>query len=75
MRKAMAYADKIGTAFVQDGAEAARKQWRQVADQLRPRVSNVGCSDRRRRGRLPCLYGLSLGKTPRDVIRLNPHLS
>src|SRR5436189_3634497 len=28
----------IGTAFVQDDAEAARTQWRQVADQLRPKV-------------------------------------
>ena len=29
----------LGTAFAQDDAEAARKQWRQVADQVRPRVS------------------------------------
>lgn len=28
----------IGTAFAQDDADAARKQWRSVADQLRPRV-------------------------------------
>jgi hypothetical protein len=28
----------IGTAFVQDDAEAACKQWRQVADQLRPKA-------------------------------------
>jgi transposase-like protein len=50
MRNAMAYAGKtqrrvvsawIGTAFAQDDAEAARKQWRQVADQLRPRVSKL----------------------------------
>lgn len=49
MRDAMAYAGKtqrrivaawIGTVFVQDDAEAARKQWRHVADQARPRVSN-----------------------------------
>ena len=42
MRNAMAYAGKtqrrivsawIGTAFAQDDAEAARKQWREVADQ------------------------------------------
>jgi putative transposase len=31
----------IGTAFVQDDAEAARKQWRQVADQLRPKVPKL----------------------------------
>jgi putative transposase len=46
MRNAMAYAGKtqrcivsawIGTAFAQDDGEAASKQWRSVADQLRPR--------------------------------------
>jgi hypothetical protein len=31
----------IGTAFVQDDAEAARTQWRQVADQLSPKVPNL----------------------------------
>jgi hypothetical protein len=31
----------IGTAFVQDDAEAASKQWRAVADQLRPKVSKL----------------------------------
>jgi putative transposase len=31
----------IGTAFVQDDAEAARAQWRQVADQLRPKVPKL----------------------------------
>ena len=50
MRNAMAHAGKtqrrivsawIGTAFAQDDAEAARKQWRQVADQARPRVSKL----------------------------------
>ena len=50
MRNAMAHAGKtqrrivsawIGTAFAQDDAEAARKQWRQVADQVRPRVSKL----------------------------------
>ena len=47
MRNVLAYAGKhgrrvvaafIGTAFVQDDAEAARTQWRQVTDQLRPKV-------------------------------------
>src|SRR5207237_6614113 len=46
MRNVLAHAGKqgrrvvaafIGTAFAQDDAEAARAQWRQVADQLRPR--------------------------------------
>jgi len=50
MRNAMAYAGKtqrrvvsawVGTAFAQDDAETARMQWRQVADQLRPRVSKL----------------------------------
>ena len=48
MRNALAHAGKaqrrivsawIGTAFAQDDAETARRQWRQVADQARPRVS------------------------------------
>ena len=50
MRNVLAYAGKqgrrvvaafIGTAFVQDDAEAARVQWRQVADQLRPKVPKL----------------------------------
>ena len=51
MRNALAYAGKtqrrivsawIGTAFAQDDAAAARKQWREVADQVRPRVPKLG---------------------------------
>jgi len=50
MRNALAYAGKtqkrivsawIATAFAQDDAEAARKQWRDVADQARPRVPKL----------------------------------
>ena len=50
MRNALAYAGKtqrrivsawVGTAFAQDDAIAARKQWRQVADQVRPRVPKL----------------------------------
>ena len=50
MRNALAHAGKqgrrvvsafIGTAFAQDDADAARTQWRQVADQLRPRVKKL----------------------------------
>lgn len=50
MRNAMAHAGKtqrrivsawVGTAFAQDDADAARKQWRHVADELRPRVSKL----------------------------------
>ena len=47
MHNGMAHASKmqrrivsawIGTAFAQDDADAARSQWRTIADQLRPRV-------------------------------------
>ncbi len=50
MRNALAYAGKtqrrivsawIGTAFAQDDAAAAKKQWREVADQARPRVPKL----------------------------------
>lgn len=50
MRNAMAHAGKtqrrivsawVGTAFAQNDAAAASKQWREVADQLRPRVSKL----------------------------------
>ena len=50
MRNALAYAGKSGrrvvaafiaTAFAQEDAEAARGQWRQVADQLRPKVPKL----------------------------------
>ena len=50
MRNAVAHAGKqgrrvvsafIGTAFAQDDADTARAQWRQVADQLRPRVKKL----------------------------------
>ena len=60
MRNALAHAGKtqrrivsawIGTAFAQDDAEAARKQWRQVADQARPRISRLASIDGRCRSR------------------------
>jgi putative transposase len=50
MRNVLAHAGKqgrrvvaafIGTAFAQDDAGTARTQWRQVADQLRPRVPKL----------------------------------
>jgi putative transposase len=50
MRNALAHAGRqgrrvvsafIGTAFVQDDAEAAKSQWRSVADQLRPKVPKL----------------------------------
>ena len=50
MRNALAHAGKsgrrvvaafIGTAFAQEDADTARAQWRQVADQLRPKVPKL----------------------------------
>jgi putative transposase len=50
MRNALAHAGKSGrrvvsafiaTAFAQKHAEAARQQWRRVADQLRPKVPKL----------------------------------
>ena len=50
MRNALAHAGKsgrrvvsafIGTAFAQDDAEAAKAQWRRVADQLRPKLPKL----------------------------------
>jgi len=50
MRNALAHAGKSGrrvvaafiaTAFAQEDAETARAQWRQVADQLRPKVAKL----------------------------------
>ena len=50
MRNALAYAGKtqrrivsawVGTAFAQDDAAAARKQWRDAADQARPKVPKL----------------------------------
>lgn len=50
MRNALAHAGKSGrrvvsafiaTAFAQDDAEAARAQWRKVADQLRPKLAKL----------------------------------
>lgn len=50
MRNVLAHAGKsgrrvvsafIGTAFAQDDAEAARTQWRRVADQLRPKLPKL----------------------------------
>ena len=57
MRNALAHAGKSGrrvvsafiaTAFAQDDAEAARTQWRKVADQLRPKLPKLRLSRRSR---------------------------
>jgi putative transposase len=50
MRNALAHAGRngrrvvaafIGTAFIQEDADATRMQWRQVADQLRPKMPKL----------------------------------
>jgi putative transposase len=55
MRNALAHAGKtqrrmvsaaIGTVFVQESADAAREQWRSVADQLRGKFPKLGMSRR-----------------------------
>jgi len=65
MRNALAYAGKtqrrivsawVGTAFAQDDAAAARKQWREVADQARG--SQTRRPDGRGRDRRAGLHGL-----------------
>ena len=40
-RADVSYAAFIATAFAQEDAEMARLQWRQVADQLRPKVAKL----------------------------------
>ena len=51
MRNALAHAGKssrrvvaafMGTAFAQDTADAAKTQWRKIADQLRPTLPKLG---------------------------------
>lgn len=47
----------IGTAFAQDDTAAARKQWREVADQVRPRVPRLAMLiDDAKVGVLACSY-------------------
>ena len=54
----------IGTAFVQDDAETARAQWREVADQVAPRC--LACrSHGRGRKRCPRLHELPEDRLPK----------
>jgi len=58
MRNVLAHAGKqgrrvfaafIATAFAQEDADTARSQWRQVADQIRPKVAKLAAlMDRRK---------------------------
>ena len=70
MRNVLAHAGKSGrrvvsafiaTAFAQDDADAARAQWRRVADQLRPKLPKLAALHRRGRGRRPRLHELPAG--------------
>ena len=72
MRNLLAHAGKqgrrvvsafIATAFAQEDAEAARAQWRQVADQLRPKVAEARRPHGRGRGRRARLHELP-GRAP-----------
>ena len=67
MRNVLAHAGRSGrrvvsafiaTAFAQDDAEAARQQWRRVADQLRPKVPKLADPDGHGRARRAGLHGL-----------------
>ena len=67
MRNALAHAGKSGrrvvsafiaTAFAQDDAGAAKAQWRQVADQVRPKLPKLAAATGRGRGGRPRLHDL-----------------
>lgn len=76
MRNAMAHAGKqgkrlfaafIATAFAQDNAEAAKAQWRQVADQIRSKIPKAGDPPRRGGNRRAGLHDL-----PQETPGQNP---
>ena len=52
----------VATAFAQEDADSAKVQWRQVADQLRPKVARR--PDGRSRARRPRLHELPQGAPP-----------
>jgi putative transposase len=75
MRNALAHAGKssrrvvsafMATAFAQDSAEAAKTQWRKVADQLRPKLPKLAgfMDEADRRARLYELSRRSLAEDP-----------
>ena len=78
MRNALAHAGKssrrvvsafMATAFAQDSADAAKAQWRRVADQLRPKLPKLAALHGRGRGRRARLHELprrSLAEDPLD---------
>ena len=60
----------VATAFAQEDAEAASTQWRQVADQLRPKAA--GELDGRGRARRPGLYDLPQGAPNQAALDQSP---
>ena len=54
----------VATAFAQEDADSAKAQWRQVADQLRPKVPKLAGPDGRSRARRPRLHELPQGAPP-----------
>lgn len=76
MRNVLAYANKtqrrmvsaaIGTVFVQETADAARTQWRSVADQFREKLPKLSAHDGRGRERCAGLHGLPQGALAADL--------
>ena len=57
----------VATAFAQEDADSAKVQWRQVADQLRPKVQ-AGSSHGRSRARRPRLHELPHGFMHREKL-------
>ena len=77
MRNVLAHAGKqgrrvvaafIATAFAQEDAETARSQWRQVADQIRPKVRQTSRPDGRGGNRRARLYELPQGPPAEDPL-------
>jgi transposase-like protein len=75
MRTLLAHAGKqgrrvvaafVGTVFAQEDAETARIQWRQVADQLRPKLPKLAALMERGRNRCPGLYELPKRPSAQD---------
>jgi len=81
MRNALAHAGKssrrvvsafMATAFAQDSAEAAKAQWRRVADQLRSKLPKLAALHGRGRERRARLHGLSRRSLAEDPLHQRP---
>jgi transposase-like protein len=78
MRNALAHAGKSGrrvvsafiaTAFAQDDAEAAKAQWRRVADQLRPKLPPASAAVCRKYPR--SFVVLAISRSPGGAMKVN----